>query len=506
MESLFAVFMSVVVLVPTLIIAALITLVAVRGSRNKYVSSSSLVLESFSIKPDASGEPVIDITGRHGGIVFWILTNLGMQSRFQMTITEKEWTLREGSLAGMKVVCVPLKRIRATICGYQRSLLAFFLAVVFALEAAWTLLGIFPILFRAARAGTEGGREAAAAQLAMALVSIFLSLAACGIAGLFYYRSKRVVFGVDAGNVYGVAFKRSLVEGTVIDLDAAEFATVLLNRLVASAVYEIPLAQLPPPSVQNPPAPGPGTLRAWMIISMYAGLLVLGTLLDWYGKGVTLQISTVPTGTSVFLDNAFVGATSKETPLLLLPHTTREKHTLQFQSVGYEPLAQVIYVGGFESSQNVAVKLALPHYPVTVITTPGNSIVAVDGSHVAADGRDFGASNEAGFLTIPSVDRGEHEFSVSHDGYRTATVKIDVDRRISLHFNLVNEAEAARQEAEVRQREIASHLDRGRVLYRQGQYAEASAECDSALKLDPSNAAALALQKQIEQTRRILGK
>ena len=65
-------------------------------------------------------------------------------------------------------------------------------------------------------------------------------------------------------------------------------------------------------------------------------------------------------------------------------------------------------------------------------------------------------------------------------------------------------AEAARQEAEARQREIASHLERGRMLYRQGQYQGASDECDSVLKLDPSNAAALALKKQIEQTRKIL--
>jgi hypothetical protein len=499
MESLFAVFMSVVVLVPTLIIAALITLAAVRGFRNKYVPSSSLVLESFSIKSDASGEPAVHITGRHKGIVFWILTNLGMQSRFQMTVTEKEWTLREGSLAGMKVVCVPLKRIRATICGYQRSLLAFFLAVVFALDAAWTLLGIFPILFRASHVDTEAGWEVAATQLAIALFSVFFSLVACGIAGFVYHLSKRVAFGVDAGHVYGIVFKRSFIGNTVIDLDAAEQATALLNRFVAAAVYDIPLAQLPPPSVQNQPTPGPGTLRGWMIAAMYVGLVVLAAVLNWYGKGVTLQISTAPTGTSVFLDNTFVGATSKETPLFLLPHTTREKHTLQFQCVGYEPLTQVVYVGGLESTQDVTVKLALPHYTVDVVTTPGNA-------HVAFDGIDSGVTNDRGFLAIPSIDRGEHELSISHDGFRTKTFRISINGRTSIsNIVLVNEAEATRQEAEARQREIASHLERGRLLYRQGQYQGALDECDSVLKLDPSNAAALALKKQVEQTRKILG-
>jgi hypothetical protein len=43
------------------------------------------------------------------------------------------------------------------------------------------------------------------------------------------------------------------------------------------------------------------------------------------------------------------------------------------------------------------------------------------------------------------------------------------------------------------------------MLFRQGQYPEASSECDTVLKSDPTNAAALALKKQIEQTRKILG-
>jgi hypothetical protein len=241
------------------------------------------------------------------------------------------------------------------------------------------------------------------------------------------------------------------------------------------------------------------------------GLVLLAVVLNWYGSGVTLQISTVPAGAAVFLDNNFVGATSNETGVFPLHHTTREKHTLQVQSPGYEPLKQAVSVGGLESSQEIAVKLTPLHYPVTVVTAPGNSHVAVDGSNIAADGKDIGTSNEAGLLVIPSVDRGEHEISASHDGYRTATEKIDVYGRRSVHLVLVSEAEAgrqaaeaARQQAETRQREVAGHLERGRMLYRQGQYQGASDECDSALKLDPSNAAAQALKKQIDQTRKIL--
>ncbi len=505
MESLFAVFVSGVVWLSTLIIAALITFAAVRGARNKFVAAASLVLERFSISPAASAEPAIHISGRHKGIISWILTNLGMENRVELTVTDKDWTIREGSLAGMSVACVPLKRIRATICGYQRSLLAFFLAVFFAVNAVWSFLGVIPVLFAVFVAGTEESRQLLAATAALVFYIIFGWLVACGIAVIIYYASKRVALGVYVGRVYGIVFKRSFIENKVIDLDAAEQATALLNRLVSSTVYGIPLDQVPPPSAPIPDAPRPRTLRIWMVACVYAGLAVLAAVLHWYGNGVTLQISTVPTGASIFLDNRFVGATNKDAGMIQVPHATREKHTLQFQCQGYEPLTQVVSVGRLASTQDIAVKLTLLNYPVTVVTAPAFS-------HVALDGKDVGTSNEVGLLAIPSVDRGEHELSVSHDGYRPASEKIDVYGRRSVHIALASDAEAARQEAEAtrqeaeaRQREVAAHLERGRMLYRQGQYQGASDECDSVLKLDPSNAAAQALKKQIEQTRKILG-
>jgi hypothetical protein len=498
MGSLLGVFASSVVLVPILVLAALITFAAVRGSRNKYVPNATLVLERFSIYPAAPGEPVIHISGRQKGILSWILTNLGMESRVELTVTEKEWTLREGSLAGMLVTNVSLKGIRATICGYQRSVLAFFFAVVFAIYAVWSLLGIIPILVTAFRVNTEWGWESAAASTSTVLFITLAWLAACGIAGLVFYLSKRVAFGVNAGHVYGIVFKRSFIENAVIDLETAEQATALLNCLVAAAVYGIPLAEIPPPSTPKSHAAGRKAVPMWALASVYAGLAVFGFILSWYGKGVELKVTTDPAGSYVFLDHQFVGQAGPGGGPLLLKHTTRENHLLQVQLAGFEQFTQVVAVGGLESSQDVSVKLTVLNYPVTVFTTPGNS-------HVLVDGKEAGVSNEAGSLEIPKVDRGTHQFTVSHDGFRTVTESVGVFGRHAFHIGLVGEAEAARQEAEARQREIASHLERGRMFFRQGQYNEASAECDSVLKIDPSNAAALALKKQIDQTRKILG-
>jgi Tfp pilus assembly protein PilF len=90
--------------------------------------------------------------------------------------------------------------------------------------------------------------------------------------------------------------------------------------------------------------------------------------------------------------------------------------------------------------------------------------------------------------------------------WKSLTISGRISSPRNWQFTLLSEAEAARQEAASRQAAIDQHLSRSRALFRAGQYQDALTECDSALKADPSNATALALQKQIEQTRNILGK
>lgn len=56
-----------------------------------------------------------------------------------------------------------------------------------------------------------------------------------------------------------------------------------------------------------------------------------------------------------------------------------------------------------------------------------------------------------------------------------------------------------------RQTVIANHISRARALFSGADYAAAAAECAKALALDPANAEALVLQKQITETQEILG-
>ena len=70
--------------------------------------------------------------------------------------------------------------------------------------------------------------------------------------------------------------------------------------------------------------------------------------------------------------------------------------------------------------------------------------------------------------------------------------------------NSAPEPAPAKQTPEDRRREISNHLDRAQALFKAEQYAGAIDECNSALTLDPGNAAASALKTKIEQTRKLL--
>ena len=125
-------------------LAVLITFSIIRGSRNSYVPATSTVLHSFSIRTEPGSEPYIHVVGRHKGILAWILSGLNIENKVELKVTERDWSLRDASLSGMRVEYFPLKNVSASICGYQRSRIALFFSVFFALVSLGTLAEALP--------------------------------------------------------------------------------------------------------------------------------------------------------------------------------------------------------------------------------------------------------------------------------------------------------------------------------------------------------------------------
>ena len=486
----------------SLILAIFITYIALRETRKKYVHSTSIVLREFTVNANAGdGEPYVHIVGRYKGIIAWLLYSLGIENRVELKVTSKDWTLRSSSLTGMSVDYHPLKSVNATVCGYQRSVIALFFTVFFGLSAIGSLLSVFPIIFALFSNHSEAAIEAASKGISSVLVKVLISAICWGIAFLIFYLSKRVSFGVEAGGAnHGIVFKRSVIENQVVELEEAEAANALINQLLSAAVYGVAASQIP---MQKPWKPAASRGRTpWIFIAgaVYLSLVVLIPLLSWYGDGVDVRVATTPPGAVVYIDNNFAGATQKDSNLIDLTHLTREDHSFVVQLEGYQRLETVVHVGGLRSTQYVGLQLVALKYPLTVYTSPA-------GAHITIDGKDAGATDSTnGKLTIPEVDHGKHQIKVSIDGYRTYTEAFEVDSgpRV-IRADLVNVAQAAQREAQAKQQEAAAHLDRGRMFFRQGQYQQAIDECDAVLRSDPSNAAAAALKSQVAQTKKVLG-
>ena len=488
--------------VASAILALIVLFAMLRGTGKRYVNRTRYVIDRFDMNPSAStDEPFLHVAGRHQGLVAWIMTLLGIETKIDLTVTGKEWKLRAASLSGMNTTMAPLKHIEETVGGYQRSIFALFLTLFFAIQAIWIAIDSLLWFLRMSAPISEAAREATARNLATSLAFLIFWLVCFAAAGTWYYFSKRLCLAVKTTHTSGIVFKRSLIGNHTIEHEDVEEATWLLDHLVKAATYGEPGKDIPPfPSTTDSSGPQ-SALRPWQVAggfgSIVALLIFTGVLLRQYGDGVVLDIHTAPAGAAVYLDSQYSGTTNKSGDIDI--KTTREVHALRFDATGYAPLAQTVKPGTLESMHTVKTSLSLLHFPITVTTNPTNSNVLLDGKPV-------GTSDSDGQLELQSIGYGTHYLAITHAGYENYGRDIRVRGKHDWRINLESLAEASRQQALQQQQQAQADIDQARSQFQMGNYQAALSSCNAALTIDPSSSAAHSLKAKIEQTRRILGK
>ena len=162
---------------------------------------NAFVIKSWSAasQPDADGN-YVNISGRAGGFVSWLLNLLGISPTVQLIVQADRVVFQKGSLEGTFNFITPLENTCSTFYAFKRPLK----------EAV--ILGV----------------------ILGALTFFSLGIIGIAIAILYYVLNKTMTVGFTdlGGRVSEIPFKRSVIEGK--NLDEAEAARVcdIIQHLV----------------------------------------------------------------------------------------------------------------------------------------------------------------------------------------------------------------------------------------------------------------------------------
>jgi len=180
----------------------------------------TLVLRKFTLRhePGAREEPVIEIIGRRGGVIAFILTLLGLDPQTVFTVNCSEIECRSTSLGGQVSVFVPISRVASVTAGVVKPIGYLIMAAL--VTIAGLLIGV------EARDG------------AVFAIALLVAIAFCVV----YFISKMVLIGVssNAGPEILLFFRPSVLEAQPVDVRKAIQTVETIREFVAAASASAP--------------------------------------------------------------------------------------------------------------------------------------------------------------------------------------------------------------------------------------------------------------------------
>lgn len=159
---------------------------------NQYVIKKWLISENVA----QANDNYIEIDGRAGGLLSWILSKLNISPTVRMEINHERIRFAEGSLAGDAHRIIPLENVCSTFYGYTKPWKeALFIAIVLGIPT----FGIGVI-----------------------------------VAVIYYFLNKSMTVGFVevSGIINAIAFKRSVIEGIKVDEEQSRQVAELTQKLI----------------------------------------------------------------------------------------------------------------------------------------------------------------------------------------------------------------------------------------------------------------------------------
>jgi len=168
---------------------------------------SALVLKKFDVNPEA--EAFVDIEGRQGGLLSFLLNLAGIDSTVTLRCTATKIEYKAASWKGFSNVTIPLQSVSAIVTGLKKPIELLIAAVA--------------IFIASISAASQAGIAALGVGLVISVILVGL-----------YILKKEMALGVMNGGdtVYGLSFKRSVIEGVTVDNEKVNQAVDLINAAV----------------------------------------------------------------------------------------------------------------------------------------------------------------------------------------------------------------------------------------------------------------------------------
>ena len=170
----------------------------------------ALVLKKFDVNHEATDhDNCLHVIGRQEGILAFFLSLMKIDPTTEIKCNDHRVEVTQASFFGRQTVNIPIVAMTAVIGGYQKPKALFFT--------------IIAVLFIGVSSAFEAGFYAF---LGAAVVALIM--------GIFYFLKKEMSLYVQNGGdvLWGLAFKRSVIEGVTVDIEKVNESVSLINKKV----------------------------------------------------------------------------------------------------------------------------------------------------------------------------------------------------------------------------------------------------------------------------------
>jgi hypothetical protein len=173
---------------------------------------ATLVLKKFNLNynPTSLQDDVVHVIGRQAGILGFLLSLAKIDPITEIKVNSERVEFRQASFFGQTTLTTPIPAITGIMGGYTKPKTLFFSTILFA------ILGLV--------AATEG----VGMLIACWLISLILFI-------LYILKKDMSLYLQNGGdNLWGLTFKRSIIENVAVDINKVNEAVQLINDRVLS--------------------------------------------------------------------------------------------------------------------------------------------------------------------------------------------------------------------------------------------------------------------------------